>query len=86
MSRSKWKGPFVDDNLLKKVRYDKAKKIFLTKSRMTTIIPFFVGKCFKIHNGKIFHKIIITEKMIGYKLGEFSPTRKPFSYKKTNKK
>jgi len=86
MSRSKWKGPFVDKNLLKKVGYEKTKKIFLTKSRTSTIIPSFVGKCFKIYNGKIFHKIIITEKMIGYKLGEFSPTRKPFSYKKTNKR
>ena len=86
MSRSKWKGPFVDENLLKKVIHEKTKKIFLTKSRMSTIIPSFVGKCFKIYNGKIFHKIIITEKMIGYKLGEFSPTRKPFSYKKTNKR
>ena len=86
MSRAKWKGPFVDYNLLKKVRNERTKKIFLTKSRTSTIIPSFVGKCFKVYNGKIFHKITVTEKMIGYKLGEFSPTRKPFSYKKTNKK
>jgi len=86
MSRSKWKGPFVDSNLLNEINCISTKKIFLTKSRNSTIIPSFVGKCFKIYNGKIFHKIIVTEKMIGYKLGEFSPTRKPFSYKKTNKK
>ena len=86
MSRSKWKGPFVNNTLLNKVKLTENKKEIQTKSRSSTVLPFFVGKCFKIHNGKIFHKILITEKMIGYKLGEFSPTRKQFSYKKTNKK
>jgi len=86
MSRSKWKGPFVNNNLLNKVKLTKNKKEIQTKSRNSTILPVFVGKHFKIYNGKIFHKILITEKMIGYKLGEFSPTRKQFSYKKTNKK
>lgn len=84
MSRSKWKGPFVDSNLLQEIKINK--KVFLTKSRNSTIIPSFVGKCFKIYNGKIFHKVIITENMVGHKLGEFSPTRKIFVYKKTNKK
>lgn len=84
MSRSKWKGPFVDSNLLREIKINK--KVFLTKSRNSTIIPSFVGKCFKIYNGKIFHKVIITENMVGHKLGEFSPTRKIFAYKKTNKK
>jgi len=86
MSRSKWKGPFVDTNLLNKTKLINSKKDILTKSRNSTIIPSFVGKSFKIHNGKVFHKILITEKMIGHKLGEFSPTRKQFLYKKTNKK
>ena len=86
MSRSKWKGPFVNNNLLNKVKLTENKKEIQTKSRNSTILPVFVGKHFKIHNGKTFHKILITEKMIGYKLGEFSPTRKQFSYKKTNKK
>lgn len=86
MSRSKWKGPFVNNTLLNKVKLTENKKEIQTKSRSSTVLPSFVGKCFKIHNGKIFHKILITEKMIGYKLGEFSPTRKQFSYKKTNKK
>ena len=84
MSRSKWKGPFVSNNLLSKTI--KNKKEIITKSRNSTILPSFLGKSFKIYNGKIFHKILITEKMIGYKLGEFSPTRKKFFYKKTNKK
>lgn len=86
MSRSKWKGPFVDNNLVNKIATNKNKNTFLIKSRNSTIIPIFIGKCFKIYNGKIYHKITITEKMIGHKFGEFSPTRKPFSYKKTNKK
>ena len=86
MSRSKWKGPFVNNTLLNKVELTESKKEIQTKSRSSTVLPSFVGKCFKIHNGKIFHKVLITEKMIGHKLGEFSPTRKQFSYKKTNKK
>lgn len=84
MSRSKWKGPFVSNNLLSKTI--KNIKEITTKSRNSTILPSFLGKSFKVYNGKIFHKILITEKMIGYKLGEFSPTRKKFFYKKTNKK
>lgn len=86
MNRSKWKGPFVDTDLINQVMNNNKKKNFFTKSRNSTIIPLFIGKCFQIYNGKIFHKIIITEKMIGHKLGEFAPTRKPFFYKKTNKK
>jgi ribosomal protein S19 len=86
MSRSKWKGPFVNNTLLNKVKLTENKKEIQTKSRGSTVLPSFVGRCFKIHNGKIFHKVLITEKMIGHKLGEFSPTRKQFSYKKTNKK
>ena len=85
MSRSKWKSPFVNSNLLDKIKLTTKKEI-LTKSRNSTILPSFVGKSFKIYNGKVFHKILITEKMIGYKLGEFSPTRKQFFYKKINKK
>ena len=86
MSRSKWKGPFVDTNLLNKIKLTDSKKEIFTKSRNSTILPSFVGKHFKIYNGKVFHNILITEKMVGYKLGEFSPTRKQFFYKKTNKK
>jgi ribosomal protein S19 len=51
-------------------------------SRSSTILPNFVQHAFKIHNGKTFSKIIIKEDMIGKKFGEFSPTRKSFSFKK----
>ena len=62
MSRSKWKSPFVNNNLLNKLKSPNIKEI-QTKSRNSTILPVFVGKYFKIHNGKIFHKILITEKI-----------------------
>ena len=78
MSRSIWKGPFVDPSLIKKVEKlkDKPNKIPIkTWSRKSTIIPEFVGHSFLIHNGKKFIPIKISEEMVGHKLGEFSPTR-----------
>ena len=78
MSRSVWKGPFVDPSLLKKVDQlkDKPNKTPIkTWSRKSTIIPEFVGHSFLIYNGKKFIPIKISEEMVGHKLGEFSPTR-----------
>jgi len=78
MSRSIWKGPFVDPSLLKKVEKNKEKSIsapIKTWSRKSTIIPEFVGISFLIHNGKNFIPIKISEEMVGHKLGEFCPTR-----------
>ena len=78
MSRSIWKGPFVDPSLLKKVEKLKDqsnKPPIKTWSRKSTIIPEFVGYSFLIHNGKKFIPIKISEEMVGHKLGEFSPTR-----------
>lgn len=86
MSRAKWKGPYIQKNLI--IQFFERKKAskfnveVTTKSRSSTIIPSFVGNFFSIHNGKNFSKIQITEKMIGKKLGEFVPTRKRFSFKK----
>ena len=78
MARSVWKGPFFDRYLLKKVdalatagRRDPIK----TWSRRSTIIPQFVGYTFAVHNGKKFIPVLVTENMVGHKLGEFSPTR-----------
>jgi len=45
-----------------------------------------VGLIFQVHNGKIYNDVEITEDMVGHKLGEFSPTRKPFSYKQSKNK
>ncbi len=78
MTRSVWKGPFVDPSLLKKIDKQKNqsnKTPIKTWSRKSTIIPEFVGYSFLIHNGKKFIPIKISEEMVGHKLGEFSPTR-----------
>jgi small subunit ribosomal protein S19 len=78
MSRSIWKGPFVDPSLLKKVEKLKTQANpapIKTWSRKSTIIPDFIGVSFLIHNGKKFIPIKISEEMVGHKLGEFSPTR-----------
>lgn len=78
MARSVWKGPFVDGYLIKKVkallesgRRDPIK----TWSRRSTIIPDFVGVTFSVHNGRKFIPVLVTEEMVGHKLGEFSLTR-----------
>ena len=78
MSRSVWKGPFVDESLIKKVdkiKSESNRKPIKTWSRKSTILPDFVGISFLIHNGKKFIPIKISEEMVGHKLGEFSPTR-----------
>jgi small subunit ribosomal protein S19 len=72
MSRSLKKGPYVDLRLLAKVEKQGLNK---TWSRDCTIVPEFIGATFLVHNGKTFHKVYVTEDMIGHKLGEFSPTR-----------
>ena len=89
MSRSIWKGPFVDPSLLKKVEKLKDqsnKPPIKTWSRKSTIIPEFVGHSFLIHNGKKFIPIKISEEMVGHKLGEFSPTRQFSGHTSADKK
>lgn len=78
MSRSLKKGPYVDEKLLAKVRKLKLgdKTVTNTWSRDCTITPEMVGYTFGVHNGKIHIPVYVTEDMVGYKLGEFSPTRK----------
>jgi small subunit ribosomal protein S19 len=78
MGRSQKKGPFVDEKLLGKVSKqidDGSRDPIKTWARRCTIIPEFVGFTFLVHNGKLFHKVFITEDMVGHKLGEFSMTR-----------
>ena len=89
MSRSIWRGPFVDPSLLKKVEKLKGqtnKTPIKTWSRKSTIIPEFVGYSFLIHNGKKFIPIKISEEMVGHKLGEFSPTRQFSGHTPADKK
>ena len=78
MPRSLKKGPFVDPKLLKKVKNLKAgdRTVIRTWSRSSTIYPEMVGFRFGVHNGKDHIEVLVTEDMVGHKLGEFSPTRK----------
>jgi small subunit ribosomal protein S19 len=78
MGRSLKKGPFVEDKLFHKVmrqQQEGSREPIKTWYRRCTIVPEFVGYTFMVHNGKMFHKVYITEDMVGHKLGEFSPTR-----------
>ena len=78
MPRSIWKGPFVDGYLLKKAeaaRTSSRNDIIKTWSRRSTILPQFVGLTFAVYNGRKFVPVLVTEDMIGHKMGEFSPTR-----------
>lgn len=79
MTRSVWKGPFVDGYLIKKVQKLMAGgntfEVIKTWSRRSTILPIFVGYTFGVHNGNKFIPVSVTEEMVGRKLGEFAPTR-----------
>jgi len=78
MARSLKKGPFVDDSLIKKVKHTmdtNDRKPIKTWSRRSTITPTMIGLTILVHNGKIFIPVLITEALIGHKLGEFAPTR-----------
>ena len=78
MSRSLKKGPFIDFKLAKKVAALKPddRTIIKTWARASTITPEMVGKTIAVHNGRIHVPVLISENMVGHKLGEFSPTRK----------
>jgi len=89
MARSVWKGPFVEESLIKKVekqKTDSQKRPIKTWSRKSTIIPEFIGVSFLIYNGKKFIPLTISEDMVGHKLGEFSPTRTFFGHTPADKK
>ncbi len=78
MGRSIRKGPFVDDQLMKKVESITSsgdKRVIKTWSRRSTITPLMVGLTIAVHNGHKFVPVYITENMVGQKLGEFAPTR-----------
>ena len=89
MAKSVWKGPFVEESLIKKVDKEKNnpnKKPIKTWSRKSTIIPDFIGLSFLIYNGKKFIPITVSEDMVGHKLGEFAPTRQFFGHTPADKK
>ena len=78
MTRSIWKGPFVDGYLLKKAEKAQASgrsDVIKIWSRRSTILPQFVGVTFGVHNGQKHIPVNVSEEMIGHKFGEFAPTR-----------
>lgn len=89
MPRSIKKGPFVADHLLKKIEklnIQGEKKVIMTWSRSSTILPIMIGHTIAVHNGKEHLPVFITDQMVGHKLGEFSPTRTYRGHVKTDKK
>lgn len=89
MSRSTWKGPYVHPSILKKV--DKARAggknvIIQTHARASVILPHFVGLTFGVYNGHKFIPVIVTDNMIGHRLGEFAPTRTFVAHTAADKK
>ncbi len=78
MSRSSKKGPYVDERLLKKIAGKKPLEtgVIKTWSRACVISPEMVGFNFGVHNGKVHVEVLVSEDMVGHRLGEFSPTRK----------
>ncbi|WRB48653.1 30S ribosomal protein S19 [Helicobacter pylori] len=78
MSRSIKKGPFIDDHLMKKTlkaKEGKDNRPIKTWSRRSTILPEMISFTYNVHNGRVFVPVYITENHVGYKLGEFAPTR-----------
>ena len=78
MARSIKKGPYVDDRLLKKVEGKKPLETGIIKTwvRRAQIAPEMIGFTFGVYNGKQHIDVLVTEDMVGHRLGEFSPTRK----------
>ncbi len=78
MTRSSKKGPYVDERLLKKIEGKKPIEtgVIKTWSRACVISPEMVGFIFGVHNGKSHIEVLVSEDMVGHRLGEFSPTKK----------
>ncbi len=78
MPRSIKKGPYIDQNISKKIEKMNEtmdKKVIKTWARNSTIFPEMVGHTIVVHNGRKFIPVYLTENMVGHKLGEFAPTR-----------
>ena len=84
MSRSVFKGPFVDPSILRKAfgKESEMKRRWKIYSRRSTIIPEFVGQEVEVHNGQRFVQFRIPEQMVNHKFGEFAVTRKQPNHKK----
>lgn len=78
MTRSLKKGPYIDGKLLKKIEGKRPESAGVVKtwSRRSQISPEMIGFKFGVHNGRDHIEVLVTEEMVGHRLGEFSPTRK----------
>jgi small subunit ribosomal protein S19 len=78
MTRSLKKGPFVEERLLRKIEGKNPREtgVIKTWSRRSQISPEMLGFIFGVHNGKSHVDVLVTEEMVGHRLGEFSPTKK----------
>jgi small subunit ribosomal protein S19 len=78
MSRSLYKGPFVEERLIKKISGKKPLQTGVIKTwyRRSQIAPEMIGFTFGVYNGRQHVEVLVTEDMVGHRLGEFSPTRK----------
>nr|YP_010985948.1 ribosomal protein S19 [Grateloupia asiatica]WOL36866.1 ribosomal protein S19 [Grateloupia asiatica] len=89
MSRSLFKGPYIEIKLLnriQKLNTEGTKKTIKTWSRSSTIIPDMVGHTIAVHNGRQHFPVFISDQMVGHKLGEFVPTRTFRSHIKSDRK
>ncbi len=89
MARSFKKGPFVADQLLRRIErlnIEGEKKVIVTWSRASTIVPSMIGHTIAVHNGREHLPIFVTDLMLGRKLGEFAPTRTFRGHVKSDKK
>lgn len=78
MSRSLYKGPYVEASLAAKITKAKSsgkREVIKTYKRASVITPEFVGLTIAVHDGRKFVSVFVTENMVGHKLGEFAPTR-----------
>lgn len=78
MSRSLYKGPYINEKILKKVQDKRPNDTGVIKvwDRASVISPEMVGFTFGVHNGKTHVEVLVVEEMVGHRLGEFSPTKK----------
>ncbi len=78
MSRSIHKGPYINPKLLKKIEGKKPQEagVVRTWARSSTVSPEMVGFTFGVHNGREHLPVLVSEEMVGHRLGEFAPTRK----------
>ena len=86
MSRSNWKGPYINEKNLKILEELKRNYKIAAISRNTEILPGFIEQSFEVYDGQKYNKVIVTEEKVGHKFGEFVSTRKKFAFKKKNRK